>query len=417
MKNSLIVLGIAAMAMSCATPEESKIDYTTMSDAERLEAATEMARSTIMVDGHVDLPYRMKVGGFTLQREILDVSVRTDGGNFDYPRTKEGGLDAPFMSIYIPASNQAIPGASKALADSLILMTERLTETFPDKFAMAYSPADIEANFAKGIISLPMGMENGAGLEDDLANVEYFHRRGIRYITLTHGKDNLIGDASYDTTGTHGGLSDYGKQVVEEMNRVGIMVDLSHVSDNTFRDALAITKVPAIASHSSVRKFTPGFERNMSDELIQAMAKNGGVMMINFGGTFIDSAYAAGAGKVREHLVNYMVDNGLSRTDSAFQAYAAEYSAANNPFPTVERVADHIDHVVNLVGVDYVGLGSDFDGVGDSLPTGLKDVSMYPNLIAELLKRGYSKEDIEKICYKNIFRVWKAVEEYAASRK
>lgn len=416
MKKTLCFLLFIALSFGCAAPEEVQIDYTIMSDAERLEAATEMARSTIMVDGHVDLPYRMKVGGFTLQREILDVSVRTDGGNFDYPRTKEGGLDAPFMSIYIPAGNQAIPGASKALADSLILMTERLTETFPDKFAMAYSPADIEANFAKGVISLPMGMENGSGLEDDLSNVEYFHSRGIRYITLTHGKDNLIGDASYDTTGTHGGLSEYGKKVVEEMNRVGIMVDLSHVSDKTFRDALAITKVPTIASHSSVRKFTPGFERNMSDELIQAMAKNGGVMMINFGGTFIDSAYAAGSGKVREHLVNYMVDNGLSRSDSAFVAYAAEYTAANNPFPTVERVADHIDHVVALVGVDYVGLGSDFDGVGDSLPTGLKDVSMYPNLIAELLKRGYSKEDIEKICYKNIFRVWRAVEDYAGNQ-
>jgi membrane dipeptidase len=416
MKRYLPLVLIAALGFACQDPEPEPIDYTTMTDAERLEAATEIARTTIMVDGHVDLPYRMKIGGFTLQREILDVSVRTDGGNFDYPRTKEGGLDAPFMSIYIPAGNQSTPGASKALADSLILMTERIASTYPDKFAMAYSPADIEANFAKGLVSLPMGMENGSGLEDDLANVEYFQTRGIRYITLTHGKDNLIGDASYDTTGTHGGLSEYGEQVVKEMNRVGIMVDLSHVSDNTFRDALATTKAPIIASHSSVRKFTPGFERNMSDELIQGMAKNGGVMMINFGGTFIDSAYAAGSGKVREHLVNYMAENSLSRTDSAFVAYAEAYAAANNPFPTVQRVADHIDHVKNLVGVDYVGLGSDFDGVGDSLPTGLKDVSMYPNLIAELLKRGYSKEDIEKICYKNVFRVWKAVEDYATAQ-
>jgi membrane dipeptidase len=417
MKKYLPLVLIAALAFACQAPEPEPIDYTTMTDSERLEAATEIARTTIMVDGHVDLPYRMKVGGFTLQREILDVSVRTDGGNFDYPRTKEGGLDAPFMSIYIPAGNQSIPGASKALADSLILMTERIANTYPDKFAMAYSPADIEANFAKGLVSLPMGMENGSGLEDDLANVGYFQKRGIRYITLTHGKDNLIGDASYDTTGTHGGLSEFGEQVVKEMNRVGIMVDLSHVSDNTFRDALTITKAPIIASHSSVRKFTPGFERNMSDELIQGMAKNGGVMMINFGGTFIDSAYAAGSGKVREHLVNYMAENNLGRADSAFVAYAEAYAAANNPFPTVQRVADHIDHVRNLVGIDYVGLGSDFDGVGDSLPTGLKDVSMYPNLIAELLKRGYSKEDIEKICYKNVFRVWKAVEDYAAAQK
>ncbi|OOG69576.1 dipeptidase [Algoriphagus sp. A40] len=416
MKRLLYLIVLSGSIFSC-TPKEEAIDYTKMTDEERLKAATEIAQSTIMVDGHVDLPYRMKVGGFTLQREVLDVSVRTPDGNFDYPRSKEGGLDAPFMSIYIPAGNQKTPGASKALADSLILMTERLAETFPDKFAMAYSPADIETNFSKGLISLPMGMENGAGIEDDLANVAYFHNRGIRYITLTHGTDNLIGDASYDTTGTHQGLSEFGEKVVAEMNRVGIMVDLSHVSDNTFKDALAISKVPVIASHSSVRKFTPGFERNMSDELIQAMAKNGGVMMINFGGSFIDSAYAAGSTKVREHLVNYMAENNLSSGDSAYRAYAAEYNAANNPFPTVQRVADHIDHVKKLVGIDYVGLGSDFDGVGDSLPTGLKDVSMYPNLIAELLKRGYSREDIEKICYKNIFRVWKAVEDFAAGSK
>ncbi len=416
MKKYVSLLALAAVGFACQPPAEEAVDYTKMSDAERLEAAKEIAHKTIMVDGHVDLPYRMKVGGFTLQREILDVSVRTPDGNFDFPRSKEGGLDAPFMSIYIPAGNQQIPGASKALADSLIMMTERLANTFPDQFAMAYSPSDVEANFAKGLISLPMGMENGAGIEDDISNVEYFRDRGIRYITLTHGKANLIGDSSYDTVRLYNGLSEFGEQVVKEMNRVGIMVDLSHVSDDTFKDALAITKVPVIASHSSARKFTPGFERNMSDELIKAMAENGGVMMINFGGSFIDSAYAAGSSKVREHLVNYMVENELSRGDSAFQAYAAEYAAANNPFPTVQKVADHIDHVVSLVGIDHVGFGSDFDGVGDSLPTGLKDVSMFPNLIAELLKRGYSEEDIEKICYKNVFRVWQAVEDYAASQ-
>lgn len=416
MKKNILFLLLVAAAFGCQ-PQVELIDYTQMTDEERLKVAIEIAQSTIMVDGHVDLPYRMKVGGFTLQREVLDVSVRTPDGNFDFPRSREGGLDAPFMSIYIPAFNQQIPGASKALADSLILMTERLAKTFPDKFAMAYSPAEVEANFAKGLVSLPMGMENGSGIEDDLSNVAYFYARGIRYITLTHGTDNLIGDASYDTTGTFQGLSEFGEQVVKEMNRVGIMVDLSHVSDNTFRDALAITKVPVIASHSSVRKFTPDFERNMSDELIEAMAKNGGVMMINFGGSFIDSAYAAGSGQVREHLVNWLAENNLSRSDSAAQAYILSYTADNNPFPTVQRVADHFDHVKNLVGIDYLGLGSDFDGVGDSLPTGLKDVSMFPNLIAELLKRGYTREDIEKICYKNLFRVWKATEDFAASQR
>ena len=412
-----LIFGITLLLGSASMAQQASIDYRKLSDADRLQAAKEIAQSTIVVDGHVDLPYRMKVGGFTLKREVLDVSVRTPDGNFDYPRAKEGGLDAPFMSIYIPAANQAIRGASKALADTLIAMTERVAATFPEKFAMAYSPEDIEANFANGLISLPMGMENGAGIEDDLANVAYFHRRGIRYITLTHGKDNLIGDASYDTTATYGGLSAFGEKVVAEMNRVGIMVDLSHVSDNTFRDALAITKVPVIASNSSVRKFTPGFERNMSDELIQGLAKNGGVMMINFGGAFLDSAYTAGTAQVREHLVNWLAENKLSRSDPRAQQYIEEYTAKFTPFPTVERVADHFDHVVQLVGIDYVGLGSDYDGVGDSLPTGLKDVSMFPNLFAELLRRGYSKEDLEKICYKNVFRVWQAVEDFAAAQK
>jgi membrane dipeptidase len=412
-----LIFGITLLLGSASMAQQASIDYRKLSDADRLKAAKEIAQSTIVVDGHVDLPYRMKVGGFTLKREVLDVSVRTPDGNFDYPRAKEGGLDAPFMSIYIPAANQAIRGASKALADTLIAMTERVAATFPEKFAMAYSPADVRSNFAKGLISLPMGMENGAGIEDDLANVAYFHRRGIRYITLTHGKDNLIGDASYDTTATYGGLSAFGEKVVAEMNRVGIMVDLSHVSDNTFRDALAITKVPVIASHSSVRKFTPGFERNMSDELTQGLAKNGGVMMINFGGAFLDSAYTAGTAQVREHLVNWLAENKLSRSDPRAQQYIEEYTAKFTPFPTVARVADHFDHVVQLVGIDYVGLGSDYDGVGDSLPTGLKDVSMFPNLFAELLRRGYSKEDLEKICYKNVFRVWQAVEDFAAAQK
>lgn len=407
MKRTLFVLIVTSILMACG--ENSEItDYTLLTDEERLSIAKEIAQNTIMVDGHVDLPYRMKVGGFTLQREILDVSVRTEGGNFDFPRSKEGGLDAPFMSIYIPAIYQERGGA-KALADSLILMTERLCETWPDKFAIATSPEDIIKNTKAGKISFPMGMENGAALEDDINNVKYFYDRGIRYITLTHGKDNLIGDSSYDTTRTHGGLSEYGVQVVKEMNKTGIMVDISHVSDDTFYDVMKVTEVAVIASHSSARAFTPGFERNMDDDMIRELGKNGGVIMINFGGSFIDGDYNERSREVREHLVNWLADNGLSRSDSAAQAYIQKYTAENNPFPNVSKVADHIDHVNALVGIDHIGLGSDFDGVGDSLPTGLKDVSMYPNLIAELLKRGYSKEDIEKICYKNIFRVWNKV--------
>ncbi|MFC4870096.1 dipeptidase [Negadavirga shengliensis] len=406
---------ILMIAFSCTSNINHPVDPTKLSEAERLELAKELAQNTVMVDGHVDLPYRMKVGGFTLQREILDVSERTEGGNFDYPRSKEGGLDAPFMSIYIPSSYQETGGA-KVLADSLIKMTERLAVSWPDKFAMAYSPDDIEKNFEEGKISLPMGMENGAAIEDDLDNLHYFYKRGIRYITLTHGRDNLIGDSSYDTTRTHGGLSDFGKKVVKEMNRLGIMVDVSHISDDTFYDVMDITEVPVIASHSSSRHFTPGFERNMDDEMIRRLAENQGVIMINFGGSFIDQEYRERNEEVREHIVNWLAERGHSRNDPEAREYIEKYVADNNPFPTVKRVADHFDHVVTLVGINHVGLGSDFDGVGDTLPTGLKDVSMYPNLIAELLARGYSKEDIEKICYKNVFRVWRAVEAFAAGK-
>jgi membrane dipeptidase len=397
---------------SAMTLKAQNVGLVNSSDQQRLVLAKKLAKEYIMVDGHVDLPYRMKVGGFTLQREILNVAERSEGGNFDFPRSKEGGLDAPFMSIYIPANYQQTGGA-KVFADSLILMTERITKTWPDKFAMAYSPKDIENNFKMGKISFPMGIENGAAIEDDIKNVEYFYKKGVRYMTLTHGKDNLIGDASYDNSKTHKGLSVFGKDVVKEMNRVGMIVDISHVSDDTFYDVLKITQVPVIASHSSARKFTPGFERNMGDEMIKALAENGGVIMINFGGAFLDGEYNQKTAVVREHIVNWLAENGLSRNDPQAKAYIEAYYSKNNPFPDVAKVADHFDHVVKLVGINHVGLGSDFDGVGDSLPTGLKDVSMYPNLIAELLKRGYSESDIQKICSGNVFRVWRAVEEFA----
>ena len=407
------ILPVSVFLYSCQNGDKNApIDYTALTDEERQVVAKEMAAEIIMVDGHVDLPYRLNAAGGLRDGKILNVAERTDGGDFDYPRAKAGGLDAPFMSIYIPASYQD-KGGARDFADSLITMTKGLAVRWPDKFAMAYNPRDIEENFDAGKISLPLGMENGAPLEGDLENVAYFYEKGIRYITLTHSRDNLIGDSSYDTTRMHGGLSEFGNEVVREMNRIGIMVDVSHVSDDTFYDVIQVSEAPVIASHSSARYFTPGFERNMDDDMIRTLAQNGGIIMINFGGDFIDQVYRAGRPKVNEHIANWLDENKLKRDDSIAKAYLDEYISRNNPFPDVQKVADHFDHVVGLVGIDHIGLGSDFDGVGDTLPVGLKDASMYPNLIAELLKRGYSKEDIEKICYKNIFRVWREVEEIA----
>ena len=406
-KSNYLFLSIALFVFACgpAEKEESLIDK-----------ADRLAHEYIIADGHVDLPYRMVGAGFMKKGEVLDVSKEALDGNFDLPRAKKGGLNAPFMSIYIPADYQVIEGYAKKFADSLISMTKQLAQVYPNDFAMAYSPDDVEANFKAGKISLPMGMENGAPVEGDISLVEYYQKAGIRYITLTHGKDNKISDSSYDTTGTHGGLSDYGKQVVAEMNRVGIMVDISHVSDNAFWDVMGMTDVPAIASHSSARKFTPGFERNMNDEMIKKLAEKDGVIMINFGSSFLDGKYRARREAYDRYLDNWATASEIDRKSDNGKAFIENYTKENDPWSNVEKVADHIDHVVDLTGsTKHVGIGSDYDGVGDSLPTGLKDVSKFPNLIYELLKRGYTDEDIENICSGNILRVWRAVEAAATN--
>ncbi len=385
-----------------------------MAEEARLrEKASQLAHQYIITDGHVDLPYRLRIQNFRLEREYIGIPVETSEGDFDYVRAKKGGLDAPFMSIFIPASYQ--DGRAKLLADSLIDMVRSITQAHPDKFAMANSPAEVEANFRKGLVSLPMGMENGAPIEGDLRNVGYFHQRGIRYITLTHGKDNHICDSSYDTTHTWNGLSPFGREVVLEMNRVGIMIDVSHISDSTFWQVMELSRAPCIASHSSCRKFTPGFERNMNDEMIKRMGEKGGVIQINFGTDFLDGEMSKRNDKMREELNKLLEKEGMKHSDANAQPLIQQF-AKDHPtlYADVQTVANHIGHVVKLAGIDHVAFGSDFDGVGDSLPTGLKDVSQYPNLIYELLKRGYSEEDIEKMCYKNVWRVWKEVERVAA---
>ncbi len=403
-----IALAAALLFHSC----QSEKSVTNSADQQR-KHAQELAEKFIIVDGHVDLPYRLKIKRFRLEREYLGIPVSTNEGDFDYERAKKGGLDAPFMAIYIPAARQLLPDMGKVLADSLIDMVEGIMKAHPDKFAPAGSPADIIANSAQGKVSLPMGMENGAPIGRDLANVSYFYKRGIRYVTLTHSKDNQICDSSYDTLNTHNGLSPFGEQVVREMNRVGMMVDISHVSDSTFYDVIKVTNAPVIASHSSCRRYTPGFQRNMSDDMIKALARNGGVIQINFGAAFIDSL-ARTNNALLDSLEKVLADKGLSSRDSAAQPIIDRFAEDHKElYSDVERVADHIDHVVSLVGIDHVGLGSDYDGVGDSLPVGLKDVSQYPNLLYVLLKRGYTEEQIEKICSGNVFRVWNKVIEVA----
>lgn len=372
---------------------------------DRAGEARRIAREHIIVDTHIDVPYR-------LEEEWSDVSQATDGGDFDYPRAVAGGLNAPFMSIYTPARLEA-EGGSKALAEKLIDLVEGLVENAPDKFAIALSADDVEEHFPKGLISLPMGMENGSPIEGDLGNLQYFYDRGIRYITLAHGLSNHISDSSYDDNKRWGGLSDFGEEVVREMNRLGIMIDISHVSDDAFYDVIEITSVPVIASHSSARHFTPGWERNMSDEMIVELAENGGVIMINYGSAFIiERARAYGSAR-SDAWDAWLAERGGEPSDELREEFDAEFVQQNGPYPyaTLDETLDHFDHVVELTGsVDHVGIGSDYDGVGDSLPIGLKDVASYPNLIAGLLERGYSEADISKILGGNLLRVWRSVE-------
>lgn len=411
----LRTLCLSLLLISATTSWSQRLEAS-KSEAEWQALADKLAHRFVITDGHVDLPYRLRVQNFRLTKELIGIPIETKDGDFDYVRAKKGGLDAPFMSIYIPSSYQ-VSGGAKILADSLIDMVRSIATAHPDKFAMANSPKEVKRNFKKGLISLPMGMENGAPIEEDLANVAYFHKRGIRYITLTHATDNKICDSSYDTTRTWNGLSPFGREVVREMNRTGIMVDISHVSDSTFYQVMALTKAPCIASHSSCRKFTPNFQRNMSDDMIRALGRNGGVIQINFGSTFLDAKIQEHETELRNQLSEILDEKGLKYNDPAAKEVIDAFQKSHPTlYSDVQMVANHIDHVVALAGIDYVGLGSDFDGVGDSLPTGLKDVSQYPNLICELLKRGYSEEDIAKICYKNVFRVWKQVEKVAKGK-
>ncbi|KZN43539.1 peptidase M19 [Pseudoalteromonas luteoviolacea CPMOR-2] len=367
------------------------------------ERAIRLAQENLLIDTHIDVPYR-------INEKWDDVSKATKGGDFDYPRAMKGGLNAPFMSIYIPANLEFEgKGESYQLANQLIDGMEALAQRAPHKFAMAYSTQDIEAQFDKGLMSIAMGMENGSPIEGDLGNLKHFFDRGVRYITLAHSQSNHISDSSYDVRRKWKGLSPFGKQLVVEMNKIGMLIDVSHISDAAFYQVMEISKVPVIASHSSLRKYTPGFERNMDDDMLLALKKNGGVIQINFGSSFVTNSSRSWYDK-RSAEEKEATSRGANKTD-----FRAAYIARNPfPFATLEQVLDHIDHVVKLIGIEHVGIGSDYDGVGDSLPTGLKDVSTYPNLVQGLLDRGYSEKDIKLILGGNTLRVWKHAEAYAA---
>jgi len=394
-----VLLGVLGLAIAGAA---------TAADPVMLRKAQKITRNFLVVDTHIDVPYR-------LTEHWEDVTQATDGGDFDVPRAVSGGLNIPFMSIYTPAEMEA-EGGSFELANKLIDMVEDLAKRDPEHLIIVRTTEEAKQAFLARKIGLAMGMENGSPIEHDLSRVKYFRDRGISYITLAHSLTNHLSDSSYDENRPLGGLSEFGREVVREMNRVGIMVDVSHLSDEAFFQVLEVSAVPVIASHSSARRFTPDFERNMSDEMIKALAEKGGIIQINFGSSFLSAEAQAWSKTFWDVRKQLLTDHAVAEDSAEAKTFEADYRA-EHPFPyaRLDHVLAHIEHVIDLVGVRHVGLGSDFDGVGDSLPEGLKDVSAYPALVEGLLQRGYSEEDIARILGANLMRVWKQAEDYAAA--
>ena len=396
---ALAVAGAALTLASCSSVEQTAQDR-------RMERARRLADSLLVLDAHLDIPYR-------LTNRMEDISVRCRTTDFDYVRAMEGGLDVAVCAVYTPQRIEG-NGSPKQFALQQIAFTEGLTTLWPDKFRMVSTTPGIRAGAGKGHVLFVLGMENGIPLEGDTANVRLFFDRGVRYITLVHTRANTLADASFDTTHRWNGLSPFGCDVIDAMNRAGMMVDVSHMSDSAFYQSVRRSRAPVIASHSACRAFTPGFERNMSDAMIRTIAAAGGVVQINFGSMFLVDSLRTLMAAAGPEISAYLREHNLRSLDEEAVAYTRRYRSDHGiPYATAQDIARHIDHVVRLAGIDHVGLGSDFEGLGDDLPVGVKDVAGYPAVIAELLALGYDERDIAKVCGGNFLRVWDAVTQVA----
>ncbi len=381
---------------------------------ETTPAARQLAQDAVIVDTHIDAPSE-------LLRQWKDLGELSEGRQFDYPKAREGGLDVAFMSIYTSA-NEDDEGKAWQIASTQIDAVEALVARHPDKFALLTSPADVERLRTGGRVLLALGMENGAPIHEDLSELARFHARGVRYVTLAHSRANHISDSSYDPNHRWQGLSPFGEKVVAEMNRLGMMVDVSHLSDEAVAEAVKLSRVPVIASHSAFRHFTPGFERNISDELARAVAAKGGVIQIPFGIAFVSrkaaddlQAYFSASAALQKRNIAAQAAGKPLEDEAAFdKQWRIDHP---NPATDIGAVLDQIDYAAKLIGVDHVGIGSDFDGVDGALPQGLLTAADYPNLVAGLQARGYKDADIRKILGGNLLRVWTEVEASAGSAR
>ncbi len=358
------------------------------------ERARKVHAAGMLFDGHNDLPWRLRADG-DVKFEKLDISKRLTTGQTDIPRMREGGLKAQFWSVYIP-SEHANP--ARTVTEQIDLV-HRMVARYPNDLELALSADDVERIIKAGKIASLIGIEGGVAIEDDLAQLRAFAALGARYMTLTHNVTLDWADAATDAH-RHDGLTPFGERVVREMNRLGMLVDISHVSPDTMADALRVSRAPIIASHSSAFAIAH-HPRNVPDAILKELPKNGGVIMVNFYSGFVVPEYARKLDAARKELKAKYPDSKAYR--DAFEAWSKSNKL---PRGTIPDVADHIDHIVKFAGIDHVGIGSDFDGI-TAWPVGLDDVSSYPRLTEELLKRGYSEIDVHKILGGNILRAFR----------
>ncbi len=374
----------------------------TLALAQATPAARKLAHDAVIVDTHIDAPEMIEEGGWR------DLGQRTDR-EFDWPKAQQGGLKVAFMSIYTSPEQDATDRAYQ-VANTMIDSIEALVQRHPDKFALLRSPRDV-ARRKPGVVLLPFGMENGAPIGSDIRRLQFFYNRGVRYITLAHSAANRIADSSYGVERKWHGLSPFGRDVVKEMNHLGIMVDVSHLSDESALEAIKLSRVPVIASHSGMRHFTPGFERNASDEIARAIAAKGGVVQLTFGTGFVNPTAAANLQGVTRALTELRAAKAAGKPVEDEAAFIARFDREHPTPPTdISAVLDQVAYAVKLIGADHVGIGSDFDGVDGKLPAHLKNVADYPNFVAGLQARGIKDADIRKILGGNLLRVWTAVE-------
>ena len=364
--------------------------------------AIRILRTVPLIDGHNDIPDALRERGGL---DSVDFAVRQPRLMTDIPKLRTGHVGGQFWAAYVPVTTMDSGTHSGVYALEQIDLVHRLCAKYPRSLAMAYTAADIERNFAAGKVSCLIGIEGGHAIENSLGALRMFYRVGTRYMTLTHWRSLDWATASTDTA--RRGLSPFGKQVVLEMNRLGMLVDLSHVNDQTMSDALHTTRAPVIFSHSSARALA-NHARNVPDSILKLVAVNRGVVMVNFNPGFVSEAV-----RVSDDSVNARLDRlRAAGADSATRADSLKAWGAAAPHATLAQVADQVDYIRRIAGIDCVGLGSDFDGITE-VPVGVEDVSKFPDLIAELLRRGWTEADVKKVAGLNTLRVLRDAERVA----